>query len=327
LLVCRKWLGGGAAVLGLAWAIWAVVDLRLHESAVSASAAAEAAAFAFCGAVGVGCFLAVAVIGAVALLRRAGTERGGSDASAIPGNREDGPGHAARLRQLLVLVLWCAGSWYLGTFTGPFVAVRHMGPCLVAIAILLCAAVDGSLFAYVESGSKLRRLGRRSAGFVTAAQAGTLAVTLVAGTLIGWADLEWAEVYREWAPRLAARARSYGRRFRRVYFTGHWGWRHYALAAGMVQYDPWRHRPEPGDVLVVPSYVDVQWVPSGFVSRLELVETVVVPPPWLPLRTRAPGALVFFHGDTRRGRLPWGWSPAEPAERFLILRVTGGSRP
>ncbi len=158
-----------------------------------------------------------------------------------------------------------------------------------------------------------------------AVQIVTLLVTIVAGMLIGWADMAWANLYRQWAPRLAALGESAGSG--RPYFTGHWGWGYYAQAAGMVQDDPWRVRLKAGHLLITPSYVDVQWMPPRLVSRLELARAVVIPPPVLPIRTRAPRALIFFHGDTRRGRLPWGWAPNEPAERFLILRVRADGAP
>jgi hypothetical protein len=89
----------------------------------------------------------------------------------------------------------------------------------------------------------------------------------------------------------------------------------------MAQFDPVRTRLIPGDVLILPENVDCP-LPLDRVLRgcVEIACEDVPGSVWLP-RTRDPQRLVFLHGDTARGRIPWGWAGDDhPQERFHIYR-------
>jgi 4-amino-4-deoxy-L-arabinose transferase-like glycosyltransferase len=207
------------------------------------------------------------------------------------------------LRHVIILAAWTAGFWYLGALNGPFVAPRSIFPCVLSLTLAVVA---------------ISKTGRAARGPGPALWAAAAALTLAVGLLVGAADYQWAGVYREWAHCLAAKYRpSSGP----LYYLGHWGWQHYAEQAGMTAFDAFRTQLQPGDVLILPVNVDRQLLPRAVARACrEVGQEEVAAESWLP-RIRDPHAVVFWHGDTQRGRVPWGWPLARtPLEQFVILR-------
>lgn len=290
-----------AAIVACAGASLAVLDLRERERTVGMLPAVQFAAFAFNGGFIVAWLLFESI-------RRA---RGGNWrnwTSALLSGDSTQP-----IRSGIILALWSAGFWYLGSLNGPFVAPRALLPCVVSLVLSVLSVAPirdavGMAFIHVA-----------------------VLLTIAAGIFVGASDYYWAGVYRSYAPQLAT---NYKPVDGTLYFLGHWGWQYYAADAGMVQFDPMRTRLQPGDILIWPVNVDC----GGFtfpkpgdpvpapIARIMLrsreIARVTVPADyaWLP-RTRSQPGLVFLHGDTDRGRLPWGWSAhSDPAEIFVILR-------
>jgi hypothetical protein len=199
-----------------------------------------------------------------------------------------------------MLLVWTAGFFYLGALNGPFVAPRALLPCVVSLVLAIMV------------------LAPRAGEISVMARRGAIVTTMLIGFLVGAGDARWANTYRDAAPWLAEK---YGPRDGTVYFLGHWGWQWYADVAGMVQFDPARTRLAPGDVIILPENVDCP-LPVERVLRdcVEIARDDVPGSVWLP-RTRDPERLVFLHGDTARGRIPWGWAGDDhPQEWFRVYR-------
>lgn len=300
----RSWRSLGVALAAVVGVAATIADLRALESNLSLAAMLHAGVFAFNGWLMVAWLLFSLI--RYSLYVKNQREPSGSEAtiSAVAVNMpaarsvRKGVGFSRR-RQLLMLFTWAGGFWYLGTLNGPFVAPRALLPCVLA-AVLTFSALT-------PSAGDVAVFLRRAA----------VAVTLLAGLVVGAADFQWAGIYRDWAPRLAVKYRP---QFGNLYFLGHWGWQHYAESAGMIPFDPSRTRLKPGDVLVVPTNVDLQMLPPAVASHCrEVGRESVVASKWLP-RTRDLDSFIFFHGDTRRGRIPWGWSEEDrPLDRFLVV--------
>jgi hypothetical protein len=288
-VVQRSRMAGIRIGVALAGATAAIVDLRHVETHVDTTALVHAAVFAFSG------WLAVVWV-ATELIRVRTIREARQDTAAEPDA-------LMSTRDVAMLIVWTVGFWYLGAMSGPFVAPRSVVPCLLSLGLL----VQG--------------LGTRTARPGCVARGAALALTVAVGLAVGVADLEWANVYREWAPRLVAKYRPARGT---MYFLGHWGWQHYAGAAGMAQFDPLLTRLIPGDVLVFPRNVDYPLPIADILRGCRLVASErVAASRWLP-RTRDPVGLIFLYGDTRGGRMPWGWSPRSgPLEEFLIFRFDG----
>jgi hypothetical protein len=283
-----------------------VLDVRARERESTVSALAHAAVFAFSGGLLLTCVT-------VAFAMRCGTF---TRTRAIAGGRGRVPCETLAVlgasppqpalqttAHAVMLAVWTAGFWYLGTVNGPFVAPRALLPCVLSLVLALV-----TLF------PRAAELGR-------AMPWATVAVTAVCGLLVGAADSQWAGIYRTWAPHLAEKHRPAAGT---LYFLGHWGWQHYAQAAGMQQFDAARTRLQPGDLVVLPANVDCPLPIDRVLRGCQVVASDVVPSsPWLP-RTRNPQGLIFLHGDTRHGRIPWGWSaPDAPEEVFVVFRYGG----
>jgi hypothetical protein len=125
----------------------------------------------------------------------------------------------------------------------------------------------------------LRRLGRGggpdrgTAGLVVL----LLGVQAATTTLVAIADADHAASYRDFA----ARARDqHAPAQGSLWFVGHWGWMHYAAAAGLRQLDAKSPFPERGDRVVIPWDVDkgpTLDLRPDLVQRLRLVGTVPYP--------------------------------------------------
>jgi hypothetical protein len=296
ILLAKDLMGRGVrlvvtSAVALAVAALAVWNVRAREADVGVAAVSHAAIFAWNGSLPLVWF----GIQAVALLRQTGF---GQAIGALW--RAD---TIDRNRHIVLLAVWTIGFWYLGTLNGPFVAPRAILPCALSLTLIILAIIPVA-----------RLLDRLliSAG---------AALTMALGIMVHAGDYEWANIYRDHAVQLAAKYRPPRGT---MYFLGHWGWQHYAAAAGMVQFDPARMRLAPGDVVVWPRNVDCP-IPVALVLRgcREIDRVTVAGSSRLP-RTRSPKGLMFLYGDTDRGRIPWGW-PLEddPLEEFVIYQCVG----
>jgi hypothetical protein len=275
-------------VAASAGAALAFADMQLRERLVPAAAAVQGAIFAFNGGI-VLFWLAWQLIRS---MRRHGAD--------VSGATPPPPQSDNRLRFGVQLAVWTLGFWYLGTLNGPFVAPRALLPCILALALAILTLARAQ-----ELNRTLLRVG--------------VAITLAAGLLVGAGDYLWAETYRDYASKLAE---TYRTDHSTAYFLGHWGWQHYAASAGLVQFDPARHRLSPGDLVIWPRHVDCP-LPVSYVLRgcREIARETVPANWWLP-RTRSPEGLIFLHGDTAGGRIPWGWTFREsPLEVFVVYQA------
>jgi hypothetical protein len=128
--------------------------------------------------------------------------------------------------------------------------------------------------------------------------------------LVAWTDMQWADGYRQLAREIGAQYAG-----QRVWFVGHWGFQHYAIAGGLRPYVPRDHRLEPGDVMVIPLNVARQRVPDDVMERLSVVGWHRIAPT-LPLRTMGSGGGFY---STGWGAAPWGWSH-EPQDLVVVTR-------
>jgi hypothetical protein len=197
-----------------------------------------------------------------------------------------------------LLVAWAMGHVAFALAGAWEMNVRMAYLSAVPATLLCLAAVEG-----VIASSAAPRL-------VAAAVVGILVVGTVASLQLARADAEWADGYRR-----AAGAIAQTHPGQRLWFVGHWGFQHYATAAGMMAYSPRDHRLAPGDFLVVPLGVSRQDVPEAVARRLRLVARRTITPA-LPLRTMAGGGGFY---STGWGPMPWGWS-REPADVVMVLR-------
>ncbi len=117
------------------------------------------------------------------------------------GLRSDGP----------FLALWVAGVFAFSVIFTPFQAVRHFLPALVPTAIL-----------------SLRLLGSQGRA-VRAVLMACLALQAGVAYLVGAADAEHAASYRRFVRYAKEKYQDAGEE---VWFNGHWGFHHYAAAAG-----------------------------------------------------------------------------------------------
>jgi hypothetical protein len=276
------WAISAAGTLG------AIADLRRQEINISAISIVHIAVFALGGWMTIAWLLVNFLARARDLILGGWSQAASAQSASSP------------LRHAVMLFVWTIGFWYLGTLNGPFVAPRALLPCVLSLVLAVMALAPAT----TELGAFARR--------------GAVVVTLVIGLVVGTADAHWAGIYRELAPRLADKYRP---RTGTLYFLGHWGWQSYAEAAGMAQFDPATTRLLPGDLLILPENTDCP-LPLNLVLRdsVEIATDSVPGSVWLP-RTRDPRRFVFLHGDTARGRIPWGWAGDNHSqETFHVYR-------
>lgn len=195
-----------------------------------------------------------------------------------------------RIRTLLI------AGWFVGTTIfviafAPAVAVRHV--LLVSPAALLALL-------HLSSRASRKLL-------VTA-----VALNLAIGVVLAISDYEYADVYREYAPRIQAKYGDNGR----LWFVGHWGWKWYAEQTGMKEYDYQLSQPETGDLLVAPEFVDKQRISREHWRRLHKIDEIVVNA--TPTTFFRVGPMAGYYASSVR-RLPWIFS-TDVVEKFLIYR-------
>jgi hypothetical protein len=281
---------GGAVFTGHAFLLASlVVRPRLAVGLLGLAAAAAAAYGTLEDGIGANPLLTVGFFGGgLALLWGAAAGARGSWAL---GERER--------RLAALLVLWAVGHVAFAVAGGWEMNIRFAFLSAVPATLLCVAALDG------ESP--------RRPSAPPSVSVATLGVGAVVSLLVGWADAQWADGYRRLVPevRAAYRPGPGGRMF----FVGHWGFQHYAVAAGMTAYSPRDHRLAPGDLLVIPITAARQTIPDGVMERLTVLERRSIVPR-LPLRTMSGGGGFY---STGWGPLPWGWS-REPAEVIMVTR-------
>jgi len=212
-------------------------------------------------------------------------------------------------RDAAFLSAWLLVPLLFSSLSVPFQAVRHFLPALAPLVLLA-----------------LRAVGARGA-------APLLVVLLVVQVVVAFAvarvDAQTAAAYRDFAPVARERAEAAGvAPDARVWFLGHWGWMHYANAAGLRQLHVDGPLPAAGDALVVPRYVDKGRVLPrlpALQERLQQIDEVTIGSA-IPLRTVHPAGAGFYALFTGRGpdgpsRVPYRYLPGAPLEVFEIWRV------
>jgi hypothetical protein len=142
--------------------------------------------------------------------------------------------HAAtRTIESRFLAIWVAGTFVFAAFLNWGVLARSFLPLLPAVGIVTARALDAVPFAMTRSGRALTTT--------------LLCFSGMLGILLLQADTQAARAARDSAAELAG-----PRAANRVWFQGHWGFQHYAEAAGALPMD--RNAPQamPGDVILVP---------------------------------------------------------------------------
>jgi hypothetical protein len=135
-------------------------------------------------------------------------------------------------------------------------------------------------------------------------------VGAVVSLLVAWTDAEWARGYRRIAREIATVHAG-----ERIWFVGHWGFQHYAIASGFTPYSPRDDRLSPGYLLLVPLTAARQDIPEAVMDRLTVLERRSIMPT-LAIRTMGGGGGFY---STGWGQLPWGWS-REPADVVVVTR-------
>jgi len=219
----------------------------------------------------------------------------------------------------LFLVVWLSAPLLVSTVSVPFQAVRHFLPALPPLVLLAFRTLGPT--------------GRGSATFVRPILAVLLAAQAAVAFLVARSDADFAETYRDFAPRVRDRVASHrtsraGAGEPSIWFVGHWGWSYYAEKAGLRQLHAGGPYPEEGDYLVVPAYVDKGRVLERLPRLAESLRKIdqVVYPGRIPIRTVDPAGAGFYALFTRRGpdrpsRVPYRIECSAPIEYFEIYEV------
>jgi hypothetical protein len=198
-------------------------------------------------------------------------------------------------REARFLALWIGGTLVFALFLNWSFPVRSFLPALPAVAITLARALEGVPFLARPSG----RL----------ALAACLAAGGVFGVLLLRADTEVAEEARSSATALVQAHQP-----ARVWFEGHWGFQHYAEAAGARALDRDHPGAQPGDVILVPMLNTNIFGVSQ--ARTRTLDHRVVPlrSPFVVLGPRSGAG---FWGDAL-GPLPFAWNLGDVAETWVF---------
>lgn len=211
---------------------------------------------------------------------------------------QQGRGEEAGDRRLLLWLGCAAGTIVLFS---PFVAGRHV----------LLALPPAVLLVFRRFPSRLPRLGRA-----------LVCVGAIIGLWSAFADFRLARLYQ-------ATARSLGERHAslmgaqnvehraRAHFLGHWGFSHYAEAAGLSPYVPGQTQLREGDVVVRLAGVHGQPLLDEDKTRLTLESSELIAPARYDLLRTQLGAEGLY---SVWGGLPWTLS-TEPLERVDTYRV------
>lgn len=210
-----------------------------------------------------------------------------------------------RARGLMLILLLVTVTAFVAALS-PFMAARHL---LVVVALALLLLADG-----IEPAADgpWRAVG--------------LVATIALGLTLGVSDWRYADVYRAAAARIDADLSRTGDRRGTVWFLGHWGWQWYAARAGMRQYDAATSRLRPGDVLVVPSYVQREGLRPGQERQLEPQARVLAIDSDELTFVRTGWPCAGYYALALTDAVPWTVSEM-PLERFVIVRVVADAEP
>jgi len=203
-----------------------------------------------------------------------------------------------------LLAAWALGAAAFIVLLSLFIAVRHVLVALPALVLL------------VARGRDAEELSPRAA---------RTAVGLMAllGVVVGISDAALADVYRQWAPRLAA---TYCQGGPRCVTTGHWGWQWYSAQAGLVAYDHDATRLRAGDRVILPTLIAKQTLRPDDAARLVPLAEVVIPASPLTL-VRTLATETSHAQGTRSGGFYYFWTSVpwtittRPLERFRVYDV------
>ena len=199
----------------------------------------------------------------------------------------------------LLLCAWVGGVLFFCIFQVYFQAVRHVLPMLVPVTLLVFRAMQRVSFDPILRGSL--------AGVVLTCQA-------LLAYWVAMADYAYADTYRRTVQQLDAVHAAPGRD---VWFAGGWGFKYYAESAGWRQLTPQNNRPIPGDIIIIPDYV--QKGPVGRrLAAAQFEEVVVDNTLGIATMNGFRGAGFYAGLDNS---LPFLLSPGTPHETFRIYRA------
>ncbi len=209
------------------------------------------------------------------------------------------PGAGGRLpdRDSVFLLLWSLVFFGFSVSLVPFQAVRHVLGGLVPAA-LLCLRTGGEISTAARKGLLL-----------------LVGVQLLLTLSVAWSDMEYANVYRDFARDVSRRHPE-----KDIWFVGHWGWQFYAEQSGFRQMHQHGAVPGPGSLLLWPRRVHVGSVlhdKQDFRESLQLIETRDVYPT-LPVQTMSRPQSSFY--AVVRQRIPFAFT-RKPMETLQVYRV------
>ena len=208
-----------------------------------------------------------------------------------------GPGGRPPDRDSAFLLFWTLVVFLFSVSLVPFQAVRHVLGGLVPAA-LLCFRTRHPISVTARKGLLL-----------------LLGVQLLLALSVAWSDMEYANVYRDFA-------RDVGRRHpeKEIWFLGQWGWHFYAEQAGFRQMHGYGDVPGSGSLLVWPERVFVGRVSAqnrDFLEKLQLLETRDMHSTF-PIHTMSFPEASFY--SVVRRTVPFVFS-REPIETLRVYRV------
>jgi hypothetical protein len=206
----------------------------------------------------------------------------------------------ARSAEDKFLLAWLALETINAVVPVPFMAMRRcLAPAVPALLLILRNAPLAR--EALQPGARRALTGLVSAGCAL-------------GLAAGWADYQFAAAQRD---AVAHVHHELSRLTSKVWFTGHWGWQHYAEAAGWHALDAKRATPHPGDLVVQVLNVDSQAVPAEMRQSFQLLATYETSD-YLPLRVQNWTVGAAYHGGPG---LPYVFSLA-PHLQIWVWRVS-----
>ena len=151
---------------------------------------------------------------------------------------------------------WMVGGTLFLIIFAPFMATRHVMLIILPIAIFALRGRD-----------VLALRSRLAVAFFVPWAA--------LSAYVAMNDRDFAQFYASQATLASARAAQLAPDEATVLTVGHWGWQYYAVEAGMTFFDGAQSVVQPGDILVMPLYVDKQTVPH--MDRFDTLEEITQP--------------------------------------------------
>jgi len=177
----------------------------------------------------------------------------------------------------LFLMWWLVGPYLCSILFVEFPAVRHILPAAAPIILL---AVRYTQRPARQCGTGILPVNRHEQDAHAITQptsrwvGAALGLGLVIQTIVAFwtaaADYQYADTYRSFAREAAETLKV--PKGNQIWFAGHWGWQHYALAAGFRQIT--EHGPDfpkAGDLILVPEVVHKGNMPMSLQGRLEQI--------------------------------------------------------